>query len=428
MNAAKKECHRCPSERDCADYGLHWDVSGVWGGLDEKQRKRLRKKLHIVPCPLSLIWASRISAAHGTEARYKKHRRDGEDACGPCVDAASRARGGRKGPHHQCGTIAGYSLHRRRREQVCDACQQAQHDYTKAALSNLPWIRLRHVAAGQPEDPRTGRARRTGARRVRLLLLARLRRQARHRRVHPFEVGAVPHQRAPADAQKLVEVGLWHETVDGGWEINGWAERQESTDETQARRRARSEGRRRPLGQGEGSARSPDAAAGRSVMLGAMPEHARRMRRRTARTNERTNERRVLDLFAGAGGCSVGYARAGFDVTAVDIEPHPTHPLGVMVADALDVLADRGYLDTFDVIHASPPCQAFTAYRRRGDGVGESYPDLIADVRAALQAWGGLYVIENVPGTPLRNPVQFCGSSLGLDVRRHRLFESQCPR
>ncbi len=39
----------------------------------------------------------------------------------------------------------------------------------------------------------------------------------------------------PADAQKLVTVRLWRE-VEGGWEINGWAERQESTDETQARR------------------------------------------------------------------------------------------------------------------------------------------------------------------------------------------------
>jgi DNA (cytosine-5)-methyltransferase 1 len=34
------------------------------------------------------------------------------------------------------------------------------------------------------------------------------------------------------------------------------------------------------------------------------------------------------------------------------------------------------------------------------------------------------YVIENVPGAPLINPVQFCGSSFGLKVRRHRLFES----
>lgn len=28
---------------------------------------------------------------------------------------------------------------------------------------------------------------------------------------------------------------------------------------------------------------------------------------------------RLLDLFCGAGGCSVGYHRAGFDVTGVDM-------------------------------------------------------------------------------------------------------------
>lgn len=133
---------------------------------------------------------------------------------------------------------------------------------------------------------------------------------------------------------------------------------------------------------------------------------------------------RLLDLFCGAGGCSVGYSRAGFDVTGVDIDDHPSYPFRLIVGDALEVLSDTKFLGTFDVIHASPPCQAFTAYRRRGGGVGEGYPDLIAPVRERLREWGGTYVIENVPGAPLVDPVQLCGSSFGLDVRRHRLFES----
>lgn len=135
---------------------------------------------------------------------------------------------------------------------------------------------------------------------------------------------------------------------------------------------------------------------------------------------------RLLDLFCGAGGCSVGYDRAGFHVTGIDIEPHPDYPFDLIVGNAMDYLARVDLLD-FDVIHASPPCQAFTAYRRRGDGVGDSYPDLIAAVRERLERWGGPYVIENVPGAPLRDPVQLCGSSFGLDVRRHRLFESSAP-
>jgi DNA (cytosine-5)-methyltransferase 1 len=46
------------------------------------------------------------------------------------------------------------------------------------------------------------------------------------------------------------------------------------------------------------------------------------------------------------------------------------------------------------------------------------------DARAGLVASGKTYVIENVPGAPLINPITLCGSSFGLGVRRHRQFES----
>ena len=45
-------------------------------------------------------------------------------------------------------------------------------------------------------------------------------------------------------------------------------------------------------------------------------------------------------------------------------------------------------------------------------------------MREKLRAWGGPYIIENVVGAPLEDPVILCGSMFGLDVRRHRLFES----
>jgi len=87
------------------------------------------------------------------------------------------------------------------------------------------------------------------------------------------------------------------------------------------------------------------------------------------------------------------------------------------------------YLRTFDVIAASPPCQTHSASKhlRVAQGKTTDKVDLIPQTRQALIASGKPYVIENVPGAPLINPVQFCGSYFGLKVRRHRLFESNLP-
>lgn len=140
---------------------------------------------------------------------------------------------------------------------------------------------------------------------------------------------------------------------------------------------------------------------------------------------------RLLDLYCGAGGASVGYARAGFDVTGVDIEPQPRYAGGAFVqADALEYLAEHGR--EYDAIHASPPCQRHSDLGAFYDR--EQYADLIAPTRGALLASGRPYVIENVPGAPLESPVTLCGSMFGLgaqcrdgqyhQLRRHRLFES----
>ena len=128
---------------------------------------------------------------------------------------------------------------------------------------------------------------------------------------------------------------------------------------------------------------------------------------------------RLLDLYCGAGGASMGYARAGFEVVGVDIEPQPRYPFTFLQADALDV-----DLDGFDVIHASPPCQRYSDLGRR-NGNAHEWPDLIAPTRERLVATGRPYVIENVEGAPLLDPVVLCGTSFpGLRVIRHRLFES----
>jgi DNA (cytosine-5)-methyltransferase 1 len=131
---------------------------------------------------------------------------------------------------------------------------------------------------------------------------------------------------------------------------------------------------------------------------------------------------RLLDLFCGAGGAPVGYARAGFDVTGVDIEGHADYPFPLIEADAMSVLANTDIIDDFDVITASPPCPRYSVATSAQTRL--NHPDLVGPVRDALEAWGGTYVIENVPGAPLLNPLLLCGSMFNLGVRRHRLFES----
>lgn len=141
----------------------------------------------------------------------------------------------------------------------------------------------------------------------------------------------------------------------------------------------------------------------------------------------------LLDLFCGAGGAAMGYRRAGFDVIGVDINDQPNYPFEFHQGDALAVLQSMIVVPRWlwnrpvAAVHASPPCQHFTAYRRHRKDITNRYAELIAPTREALAATGLPYVIENVPGAPLRNPITLCGSMFGLDVRRHRLFESNVP-
>ena len=138
---------------------------------------------------------------------------------------------------------------------------------------------------------------------------------------------------------------------------------------------------------------------------------------------------KLLDLYCGVGGASVGYARAGFEVTGIDLKHGKRYPYTYIRADVLEIIKDIDYLRQFDVIHASPPCQthSITQHLRNAQGKSTNKIDLIPQTRQALIESGVNYIIENVPGSPLIDPVQLCGSSFGLKVRRHRLFESNMP-
>lgn len=159
---------------------------------------------------------------------------------------------------------------------------------------------------------------------------------------------------------------------------------------------------------------------------------------------------RILDLFCGAGGAGMGYARAGFEVVGVDIKPQPHYPFEFIQADVFEVLAglQRASWIGGDVhyggvslgeeivaIHASPPCQRYS--HATASGAWKRHPDLVARTRSYLGATGAAWVIENVPRAPLDRPITLCGTMFGLTatdddgtelhLKRHRLFESNLP-
>lgn len=145
---------------------------------------------------------------------------------------------------------------------------------------------------------------------------------------------------------------------------------------------------------------------------------------------------RILDLYCGAGGSAIGYRRAGFSVTGVDVVDQGNYPYSFIRGDVL-ALDHHWIAGEFDAVHASPPCQFATELNNDKS----KHRNLIPQTRELLEKAGLPYVIENVVGARehLREPLLLCGSMFLLgcvtsggtffQTRRHRLFETgfDCP-
>jgi DNA (cytosine-5)-methyltransferase 1 len=134
---------------------------------------------------------------------------------------------------------------------------------------------------------------------------------------------------------------------------------------------------------------------------------------------------KALDLYCCGGGASVGLQKAGFDVTGVDIDLQKNYPYTFIQTNVLELSID--FLKEFDFIWASPPCQAHTLAGTQWRKEGKVYPELIEPTRVMLEKAGRPYVIENVPGAPIKQPIMLCGTMFGLRTYRHRLFETNFP-
>lgn len=74
---AKRICADCPVAAQCLDLALtNGERFGIWGGLSERERRRLNPS-----------GPSRRTAACGTDAGYQSHLRADETACPSCREA-----------------------------------------------------------------------------------------------------------------------------------------------------------------------------------------------------------------------------------------------------------------------------------------------------------------------------------------------------
>lgn len=146
-----------------------------------------------------------------------------------------------------------------------------------------------------------------------------------------------------------------------------------------------------------------------------------------------SSKRRLLDLCACEGGATVGYQKAGFHVTAVDLDAAALrrNPADETIqADALEFLRTEGH--KYDAIHASFPCQRWAA--NGANPAADKHRDLITRGRDLLNAMCKPWVMENVKTAPLRQDLVLCGTHFNLYaidtdgtklyLKRHRVFES----
>jgi DNA (cytosine-5)-methyltransferase 1 len=125
----------------------------------------------------------------------------------------------------------------------------------------------------------------------------------------------------------------------------------------------------------------------------------------------------ILDLFCGLGGAARGYVDAGHTVVGVDHNPQPDYPYQFVMGDALD----DWFYQSFDLIHASPPCQNQAAITKGTNSARRHlHRDLYPAVQRRLHNSGLPYVIENPAARP---DLILCGETFGLGVIRHRRFE-----
>ncbi|ELI5740133.1 DNA cytosine methyltransferase [Vibrio fluvialis] len=120
---------------------------------------------------------------------------------------------------------------------------------------------------------------------------------------------------------------------------------------------------------------------------------------------------RILDLFCGAGGFSLGFEMAGFEVVAgVDIDEWATdtfranHPNAKVLKADISQFSDQEIIQKFgdlniEVIVGGPPCQGFSIANKNAGDPKDPRNSLFRDyLRVGKLLQPRMLVMENVPG------------------------------
>ncbi len=116
----------------------------------------------------------------------------------------------------------------------------------------------------------------------------------------------------------------------------------------------------------------------------------------------RSDRPRVLDLFAGLGGFSLGFTWAGFEVTGVDVRPESAEVFvlnGIGSTITVD-LAHSCVLSDAPVLIGGPPCRPWSTVNQGTRARGVRHRDywlLSAFFRDVVRMRPSIFVMENVP-------------------------------
>lgn len=166
----------------------------------------------------------------------------------------------------------------------------------------------------------------------------------------------------------------------------------------------------------------------------------------------RRNRPRVIDLFAGAGGMSLGFSELfghrfqvvwanDFDKAAAQTYS-ANFGIPCIVGDILKILKDNAEIPPADVVIGGPPCQGFSLLnkKRTGDPRKQLWRPFIEVV---MKSGASIFVMENVPqllGSPEHDQInqmaeaagfittsaKLCAADYGVPQTRWRAFIIGC--